>query len=148
MNQNWVNVLIELKFNNTGAHNDIFLPQGMFFLAISIQKSLRIKFVFIPLLTRLLELNGEALFFLNEFFLRKWWGFDIEDSRRAERSDSELITLEYFDITDYFDSSPSPVSGYFVHILEFRPELLAIGIGTMQIIPIHETRFRVHMVNN
>lgn len=29
-------------------------------------------------------------------------------------------------------------------ILEFRPELLAIGIGTMQIIPIHETRFRVH----
>jgi hypothetical protein len=65
-------VLIELKFNNTGAHNDIFLPQGMFFLAISIQKSLRIKFVFIPLLTRLLELNGEALFFLNEFFLRKW----------------------------------------------------------------------------
>lgn len=87
-------------------------------------------------------------FFLNEFFLRKWWGFDIEDSRRAERSDSELITLEYFDITDYFDSSPSPVSGYFVHILEFRPELLAIGIGTMQIIPIHETRSRVHMVNN
>lgn len=57
-------MLIELKFNNTGAHNDIFLPQDMFFLAISIQKSLcHIMFVFIPLLTRLLESNGEALFF-------------------------------------------------------------------------------------
>lgn len=59
-------MLIELKFNNTGAHDDIFLPQDMFFLAISIQKSLcHIKFVFIPLLTRLLELNGEVFFYEN-----------------------------------------------------------------------------------
>lgn len=48
-----------------------FLPQGMFFLAIAIQKSLRIKFVFIPLLTRLLELNGEALFFFKWIFFTK-----------------------------------------------------------------------------